>query len=232
MKKLLLLTAAIFLANGAFSQEKTIEEGLPYFNSIRATGKAEIVVTINPDKPLGMVVEYNGNDKSRLAWEVSKKGELAMKFYSNKKALPVRITLNCHTLLSLTLNGASLTVADKTVWKEKIATVSLSNGGRFTGRVDMTDLKLTASNGAAAVVTGKGRYATLRAHSKSIVDARELDVSSVSLTADGKAECYVAGRDRIFIEAFGAASIFYIGEPDILRVDAVKSAHIHHIGQN
>ncbi len=201
--------------------------GLKAFDTIEASGRMEIFVTIDPARPVGMIIELNGNDPNRLKWW-DDDGVLEIKHTYTNRSKPVVIELNCHAITDLTLSGTSMTI--KTPWVAHMVTIDLVSGAKLVATLEAFDLKISARMNSTAVITGNGTYADCFGYSSSVLDLRDYSSRSVSLSATGRAECFVRGTERLVIDALDASSVFYIGKPDILRLHETRGGHINPIG--
>lgn len=229
MKKIVLLLSAALLAAGVSAQNNITVDNLNAFRSLQVNGnKIELTVTQNPELPLSMGIEMNGNDPNVLKWWETD-GTLQIKYSPKNKEKPVVIKLNCHTLEELDLQGASMVMEGK--WEQNMVTINLSGSAKLTAEIYAKDLKVNAQTSATAVIKGGGRYADYDTRSKSALDVRDYEAESAFLRAAGYSECYVYGSDRLVIEAFDGAAVFYRGTPEIMRLRGNRGGHINSIGE-
>lgn len=224
------MLAAIVLAAGATAQNHnqiTIDKINP-FKELQVNGKIELFVTMDESQPLSMSIDMNGNDPNQLnRWEAD--GALQIKYSPKSKSQPVVIKLNCHNLDTINAQAASVTV--ESVWTGNMITVNLGSSAKLTSEISCTDLKVTTQTSATAVLKGEARYADYEARTKSILDARDLAGTSATLRAGGYSESYVYGTERIIIDAFDGASVFYRGNPGIFRERVTRGGHTNTIGE-
>ncbi len=227
MKKIFLLLAAALLTAGVYAQNITVNDLNP-FRGLQVSGnRVEIIVTQNPGQPLSMSIEMNGNDPNMLKWWEADDA-LQIKYTPKNKEKPILVKLNCHTLDNLDLTGSSMTMA--TPWKANMITIIMSSNARLSAEIYAKDLKVSAQTSATAVIKGSGTYADYDTRSKSVLDVREYEVQSAFLRAAAYSECYVYGKERLVIEAFDGASVFYRGTPEIFRERTSRGGHTNHIG--
>ncbi len=229
MKKLILLFSAALMAAGVSAQSSITVDKLNPFRGIQATGnKVELHVTQNPELPLSMKIEMNGNDPNMLKWWETD-GFLQIKYTPKEKDKPVVVRLNCHTLETIELVGVSMTMEGK--WQADMVTVDLSGSAKLTAEIYAKDIKVTTQTSSAAVIRGGGRYADYDTRSKSVLDARNYAAESTFLRAGGYSECYVYGKERLVFEAYDGASVFYRGKAEIFRERTTRGGHANPIGE-
>lgn len=90
---------------------------------------------------------------------------------------------------------------------------------------------MQVSGNSAVDLTGATKYYTLTATSKSKVNTRELISQSVRVSATSGSEVYVEAQERLEIASDTGATVFYRGEPVILRTATKLMGEIHSIGQ-
>ncbi len=203
-------------------------DGLKPFSTLSAEGKIEIFVTVDPAHPQTMTIEFNGNDQNKFKWW-DNEGKLELKFASSAKDRPIVVRLTCARLSSVDLSGASMTTV--VPWRAKMMTVEMSAGAKLIATIETTDIELNATTKSVAVIDGLTTYAAFDARARSVVDASNLDAKSATLRANGYAECRIHGSERIVVDAFDGASIFWRGGPEILRLSHSRGATINPIGE-
>ena len=229
MKKIILMFSAALMASGVSAQSNITADNLSPFRGLQASGnRIELYVTQNPELPLSMTVDLNGNDPNMLKWWETE-GMLQIKYTPKNKEKPVVIRLNCHTLEELELTGVSMTMEGQ--WRQDMVTVSLYSSARLMAEIYAKDLKVNTQTSATAVIKGGGRYADYDTRSKSVLDVRNYEVESAFLRAGGYSECYVYGKERLIIEALDGAAVFYRGMPEIFRERTSRGGHTNPIGE-
>lgn len=227
MKKFVFTAFALLLAGGAGAQNK-ISVGIDQpFDVIESNGKIELFVTIDPSRPASMDIDMNGNDHNLLNWEV-REGTLHMKYPPKNKSLPVIIRLNCHRLSGLTLSASSVTV--ETAWEAPMVTIGMSSYAKLTAGIRCKDIRAITQTNSTAILRGAAKYADFDARSKSQLDARDFEAVSLTLRATGFSESFVYGSERMIIESWDGASVFYRGEPEIFRKREGRGGTINSIG--
>lgn len=228
MKKVILMLTAALFAVSVSAQNKITVDNLRHFNEIQVNGKIEIFVTLDTLRPLSMEIEMNGNDQNQLNWWDTD-STLIVKYTPKSKGQPVMIRLNAHTLEDLNLQSTSMTI--ESPWEAGIVTINLATNAKLTTEIHCKDLKVTAQTGSAAVLKGTARYADYDTRSKSTLDARALAATSTTLRAGGYSECFAYGTERLIIDAYDGAAVFYRGTPEIMRKRETRGGHSNPIGE-
>lgn len=228
MKKTIFLPIALLFAVNLAAQNMIIVEKLNPFGQLQVNGKIELFLTIDPAQPLTMNIDLNGNDVNHLNWWDAD-GVLQIKYSPRSKAEPVIIRLNCHSLESMDIERASVTV--ESPWTEFMTTLNLSSGARLTAEIHSKDIKATTQTSSALVLKGSADFADFDARSKSTLNAREFEAGSATLRGGGYSESYVYGRDRLIIDAVDGAAVFFRGKPEIMRQRTTRAGHINSIGE-
>lgn len=226
-KTFLLLTAALFAFNISAQNKITVDK-LGQFTDLQVNGKIELFVTMDSKLPLGMSIDMNGNDPNQLKWW-EEEDALQIKYSPKSKGQPVIIHLNCHSIKSLDIQTASVTVESR--WEQNMVTLNAGSSARLTADISCRDIKVTSQTSAAVVLKGTADYADYDVRSKSTLDARAFDAVSATLRAGGYSESYVYGRDRLIIDAVDGASVFYRGNPEIMRQRTTRGGHTNPIGE-
>lgn len=97
--------------------------------------------------------------------------------------------------------------------------------------MDATDLLLKVTGNSVANIGGNVKYYTLNASSRSKVDSRSLQCTDANVSASAGAEVYVRANERMQLSADTGASLFYAGEPVILRTSTKTMGVINFIGK-
>jgi hypothetical protein len=231
-----LFATAVFGPSAAQAQaqaqvtEKTMTlDGFKEFSTLKASGKIELVVTLDATQPQTMTIEYNGNDQNKVKWW-DEQGTMQIKFASSAKDNPIMVKLTCQQLANVSLaKGASMTTT--TPWVQKMITVDVSSGSKLTVNVETTDIKLSAQGGAAVIIKGICTYASFDGLTRSSIDAVGLIAVSTDIHASGYSECKIYGSERVVVDAVDGAKIFWRGTPEILRLQHSRGANIYPIGE-
>jgi len=122
----------------------------------------------------------------------------------------------------VSISGSGSEILIQQPIKSHILTLAIGSGGKLTAAVECADLELNAAGTSTVTVTGSTKYLTLRASESSKVDARYLQSFSAQVNASTSAEVYVWATDRAVISAGSGATVFYRGNPAILKTSIPK----------
>jgi hypothetical protein len=81
-----------------------------------------------------------------------------------------------------------------------------------------------------AELNGKAAYQTIDVRRKSALKADGIESKSVELKAKNSSEVYVNAVERAILESSAGTSVFYNGNPIIVRTQTKLSATINPIG--
>jgi hypothetical protein len=228
MKKCIMLVVAMVVMTTVFAQNSTITiDKLDPFKELQVNGKIELFITNNPNSSQSMTIDANGNDPNQVKWW-NTEGVLQIRFSPKSKEQPVIIRLNAHSLETIDVQVASVTIEG--VWSGSLLTANLATGAKFTATIECKDLKVSMQTAAAAHISGEIDYANYDVRSKSTLDARELAAKSADVSATIFSESYIYGSERIVITATDGASVFYRGTPTILRKKFARGGYANPLG--
>ena len=108
--------------------------------------------------------------------------------------------------------------------------ITLKEGARLSGEVECLDLRLDMWGRSVAELDGKADYQTIEVSRKSALKADQVESKSVELKAKNSSEVYVNANERAIIESSARTSVFYNGNPTIVRTQSKLSSTINPIG--
>lgn len=229
MKKTLFFTVlAAFFTVSAFAQQSVRAEIIPAFRAISITGNVNVTLLPSQSDTCSIRAEVPG-DINRFSWSVDN-GTLHVRLRSTAgKDRKTAMTISYRELGTLVLNGAVLTAPD--TLRTRQMDVNLSAGASASMTVVAEDLYLEATGNAAAALAGKVDYLTVAANMHSKIDMRDLQAESVVINAVTGAEVYVWAAYRLWAEAKSGATVFYKGEPVLLRSRTNLGGGVNNIGR-
>jgi len=184
-----------------FASEKRNDFG---FREIKAGNAVILIITVQEE--FGVTVEGDENLLKDVKTEVE--GETLLISLRGNKILPtnkIRLKISMPELLGLELWGAS----EATVTKAKSDSLKLQIGGTSAVKIDGETKSLTATaNGASKI------------------DAENLKTENAEAKAAGTSEIIVSAANDLLAEAFGASTIYYLGEPKNLKQNVVGSSEV------
>jgi hypothetical protein len=108
--------------------------------------------------------------------------------------------------------------------------ITLKEGARLSGEIECLDLRLNMWGRSIAELDGKADYQTIDVRRKSALKADKVESKSVELKAKNSSEVYVNATERAIVESSARTSVFYNGNPTIVRAQSKLSATINPIG--
>lgn len=219
MKKMMLLVAALMMAFGANAQQDTRREWLGTFSSISLSGdmKVTLVALEEGGQPM-MIVKAEDRELSKLKYTINNKGELSVRESTNRKRI-VRTEIEIHfvNLDAIEVSGSDVEV--KGLIEAPIFDIAVSNGGFFKAEIDTQDLMINATGQSTIDIDGRARYLIVDA-TVAKIDLRELETMSSEIQATQRGEVSVYCTERLAATATLGGTIFYRGNPSILRASS------------
>ena len=232
MKRILfaiLALGAIHTINAAEPQPQTLDiDQMKGFHTIRISGNLCVEVVGTQANP-AMHIDFRGNDRRRFDWSV-KDSVLNISFGANTKspATPMLTLWTPTPIEQMTIKRADVKLINTTT--TPLLDVTLKEGARLSGEVECLDLRLDMWNRSVAELNGKAAYQTIEVRRKSALKADQIESKSVELKAKNSSEVYVNATERAIVESSARTSVFYNGNPTIVRTQTKLSATINPIG--
>lgn len=219
MKKMMLLVAALMMAVVTNAQKDTRREWLGNFSSISLNG--DMKVTLVPIEEGGqpmMIVKAEDSELSKLKYTINNKGELSVRESTNRKRT-VRTEIEIHFVTVDAIEVAGSDVEVKGLIAAPIFDVKVSNGGFFKTEIDTQDLMINATGQSTIDIDGRARYLKVD-DTMAKIDLRELETMSAEVLATQRGEVSVYCTERLSATATLGATVFYRGNPSILRANS------------
>jgi hypothetical protein len=141
----------------------------------------------------------------------------------------VRVTLSGETL-SIDLEPLSLTLGNITLRAEismpRLEGAHMSGASRLDGYIDTEDVRFEVSGASRLFLEGDGGDLRLDASGASKVDLSEFRVNDADLDVSGASDVTVYVTGRLDVEASGASSVRYLGNPRMGRVDSSGASSV------
>ena len=143
----------------------------------------------------------------------------------NWKGVTVKAYITVQQLEKLDASGAS---AVKIVEGLKVdfLKIDLSGASVLKGRVEATSLKLDASGASSISLTGKSNTVSIDLSGASVLKAYEFEIENCKVEASGASSIGIHVSKQLDVEASGASSIRYIGEPTIKQISVTGSSSV------
>jgi len=187
--------------SGKYASETRNDFG---FREIKA-GNAVILI-ISVQEEFGVTVE--GDEKLLKDVKTEVEGETLIISTKGNQISPtnkIRLKISMPELLSLELWGGS----EATVTKAKSDSLKIQIGGT-----------------SAVVIDGETKSLKATANGASKIDAENLKAENAEVKAAGTSEIIVSAANDLTAEAFGASTIYYIGEPKNLKQNIVGTSEV------
>ncbi|MBQ8863172.1 MAG: DUF2807 domain-containing protein [Rikenellaceae bacterium] len=227
MKKLLFTLIALAAFSAAHAQDAIDIDQMDGFHSIRITGNLSVEIVATPHNP-AMHVDLMGNDVKRFDWSI-KDSVLNISFSVNSKSNATKLTVWTNT----PIRGMVVRRADvqlNLLRPTLLCDVTLREGARLTAMVDCMDLRLSMFGRSVAEVYGKAKYQTIKVRRSSALEASKVTGQSVEVVAQGGSEVYVYASERAILTSRNRSSLFYDGNPAIIRTHITAPSTINSIG--
>lgn len=214
MKKTLLTLCAVIFCLSLSAQQMVSSSNMDNFQSVVLTGN--VVANLVKADTNFIDIKFFDTDVKQLKWNVSD-GVLSIALRQGQiRKGWAEITIQyADTLKNISITSGELMFKDP-VFGEMLD-IAVKGGGKLAGEVDVRDLVMNVSGNSAAKLTGAAKYVTLSATEKSMVDVRDVDALSAGVNAATGAEVFVNAAERIVANAKTGATVFYKGNPDIVR---------------
>ncbi|MBR5454938.1 MAG: DUF2807 domain-containing protein [Rikenellaceae bacterium] len=225
----ILALGAIHTISAAEPKPQTLDiDQMKGFHTIRISGTLSVEVVSTEANP-AMHLELRGNDRRRFDWSV-RDSVLNISFGANSKspAQPMLTVWTPTPIEQLTIKRSDVKLYDTAA--TPLLDVTLQEGARLSGEVVCQDLRLDMSGRSVAEIEGQATYQTINVRGKSALKADRVESKSVDLNAKGSSEVYVNATERAVLESKTHTSVFYNGNPTIVRTRTKLSATINSIG--
>lgn len=198
------------------------------FHTIRINGNLCVEIIGTQANP-AMHIDMRGNDPRRFDWSV-RDSVLTISFGANtkSKATPMLTLWSNSPVEQLTASRADVKLLDTPT--TPLLDVTLKEGARLLAEVGCLDLRLDMSGSSVAEIEGQATYQSITTRRRSALKADQLDSKCVELDARGRCEVYVNAEERAIINSKSHSSVFYNGNPTIVREHSRLSATINPIG--
>lgn len=231
MKKIISVSLLLLsLCFAAFAQQSIQSDKIDTFQAIELIGNIAVELTQTEGNP-AIDIKLNNTDINKLDWGV-KDGVLTVRLkpnVNNSSGANADVKLSYNKLSRLKISGANVSI--KETLNGNIMDIDMSAGATLGGGINVKDLSLKVAGNSAANLSGHTKYYTLHAGGRSKVDTRSLDAQNANVSASSAAEVYVFADERLELSAETGATIYYKGEPEILRTSSKMMGGINSIGK-
>lgn len=231
MRKIFAVVVCVLFAVEVSAQQVVKSAEIGAFSSISLSGKLQVQL-IKADTNSIEITLFD-SEIARLKWGVNNE-ELSV---SLRPALNgsgrAEVKIYYKSIGALSISGGELTSKEAIV--SDLFDLKVSSGAKITAEFKCTDMGINVTGNSVALLNGYSRYLDLHASEKSKLEARALECMSAIANASTGGEVYVCAQERLEADAKTGSTIFYKGEPTILRVPTSKimglGASVHSIGK-
>lgn len=211
MRKLLITLIALFTITSLSAQQTVRSDAIGKFNAVSISGDLAVTIIEADTNRMEVVLDDEvdiskfkwGVDKERLSFSLRGRGSGEIKIYYSDP-------LDRLEVINGTLTATETLIGDYIM-------VIVSGGGVFKAEFDALEVNLEVTSNSRATVTGEAKYLTARVTERSVIDTRKLYAMSVDVTTATRAEAYVTVEERLLVDARSSSTIFYNGNPIILK---------------
>ena len=197
------------------------------FHSIRVLGNLSVAVSETQEDP-SMIVDVKANDPRRFDWSI-RDSVLTISFSANSKGNAVQVNLKSNTpIRKLKVKRADVQLCN--ISTDNLMDIALSEGARLSGELRCLDLDMTLSGRSVGSLSGVAKYQTIEIARRCALNAEDLEGCSVELNTGSLSEVYVCATERFVVEVKGRTSVFYNGNPTIVRTSKGALSTINSIG--
>jgi hypothetical protein len=186
---------------GKYASEPRNEFG---FREIKAGNAVILIITVQEE----FAITVEGDERLLKDVKTEVEGETLIISTKGNKISPtnkIRLKISMPELLNLELWGAS----EATVTKAKSDSLKIQAGGTSVVKIDGETKSLAAmANGASKI------------------DAEDLKTENAGVKTAGTSEITVFASNELNAEAFGASTVYYLGEPKSLKQNIVGTSEI------
>lgn len=236
MKRLLFVLSALLLPVTIFAQSDSLVvakstpleiDNMKGFHSIRVFGNLSVAISETDEDP-SMSVDMKENEPRRFDWSI-RDSVLTISFSANSKGNAIQVDLRSNTpIRKLKVKRADVQLCD--ISTDRLMDVTLSEGARLSGELRCLDLNIALSGRSVGTLAGRAKYQTIEVGRRCALNAADLDGCSAELKAGSSSEVYVCATERFVGDIKGRTSVFYNGNPTIIRTSKGALSTINSIG--
>jgi hypothetical protein len=107
--------------------------------------------------------------------------------------------------------------------------IELSGASQLSSDVDVTSLDIEISGASTIQLAGYARYYSMDVSGASSVRGYELSAENIDIDLSGASSCMITAIESLSVEASGASTVRYKGEPVILRSELSGASNLIHV---
>ncbi|MFR9651694.1 MAG: DUF2807 domain-containing protein [Rikenellaceae bacterium] len=210
------MTLAVSL--NIYAQESTLLPTAPLkpYDKVYIDADMEVkLVKCDESQPLRITYDLGDSDHEKFKFSTKQGGTLSVILPPNPKSMkPATATIYYHSIESLNIRGAKVTV-DRL--ESKILDIKVNYQGSLDGSIIAEDIAMSVQSDSRVEISGRCKYLTLDAASRSKVELRAIEITSAIINTSSGAVVALNAGDRLEVKAGAGSAINYWGVPNILR---------------
>lgn len=196
------------------------------FGTLKLSGRMN--VELIKAEQTAIEVELFDSETKNLNWSIA----------NNTLSMSLRPSRNAHANVKIyyreltDINASDVELISRDTIRANMFDLSVGSGAKVTLTVQCADAEVAVRGNSALSLSGETDHLTLLATENSKVDTRGLRALSVTIETATVAEVYVTAIERLSARAKTGSTIFFKGEPSILRTRTGSiGASINNIGK-
>lgn len=212
MKNYFLLFIATMVAMSGYTQGMKFSGVLPQITSINVDG--DITVNLIYDKNNHIEGVIPDDQAKFFSWDISDSTTLMIRVkkpvnMGNKEPLThMKIDVYVSDLKDIKCKKGGSIISDFTI-ESRIFTIDISRNSVVSLPVKCFDLTAYCSYGSSLTLKGKSDYVVIESSYGAIVDNKELETESSTVTASTNSEVYVNATKKLLLTAKKSAVVSY-----------------------
>ena len=207
------------LTISASAQQKIGSENIGHIAEITLSGRLNVTY-IPSDKNAIEIILYN-TDISKLRWEIEEGVLNVMLKPTGTKDGYADVKIWSSTPLKKLKVSESNFIAESTIISNMIVLIATSSS-KVTATFEAIDMEVKVGSDAIVDLSGETTYIDIEAYENSRVDTRKLETISCEVVSSSNSEVYVSAEERLIATAKTGSTIFYTGEPIIMKLNTPK----------
>lgn len=165
-----------------------------------------------------LIVKAEDRELSKLKYTINNKGELSVRESTSRKRT-TRTEIEIHFAAVDAIEVVSSDVEVAGLIDVPILDIIVSNGGFFKAEIDTEDVMIKATGQSTVDLKGRARY-LIADVTVAKIDLRQLESMSAEVQASQRGEVSVFCTERLAATANFGGTVFYRGNPSILRANS------------
>lgn len=196
------------------------------FNRVKLSGGYDVVLTQGSTPSLR--IEAEDNILKKIRSEI-KDGELEISMDGHFcKVKAVTVYLTAVTLKAIESSGAVEVRATNKITADDLS-LHISGAGEVNMEVEANHLLTSVSGAGELDLKGKAKSHKVKISGAGDMDAVDLIVGKYDINLSGASDCRIYVEDELLVDASGASSITYKGNPSRIKEESSGASSIRQI---